>query len=540
MSENERINLLVDAYMHGEADEAQLRELLKIARTDHEAACRIATVIIIAARLHAEADVSFVAEIQALIEPRRAKSQFLPLVMDKTRAISSAKAHAFHSRPVQVKTRNAPRVTGRVTGRVSGPSSFWVHSSWAALAGMIVVVVAYITGWIFPPSRQGMPIARVNGETEAVVQHEGKTYRSNASADLYDGDVIQSGDERLSLTFLEDNTVIKLDSQSKIRLRTSETKKWVELLEGRADGVVTHQRAGHAIVMTTSDVEVHVIGTRLSVYKAENATGVDVYDGKVNMLRRRDATAIDIPAGFKVVDAPQTPAPLAIAKLDKVAEGLIAHWPFTGFGGGRGENLREAVHGGQVQIFGAPWNQDMDPSAFKFSGNGQYADYSNAPGLNFAAGDPFSYTGWFNTREPYGVLVSQRNLKDESADIDIGIGDVGAGTVPGRIMGLIRVDGAPLGMRANVTGNTVNDGAWHHFALIRESNGAIELYLDGTSQGRAGGSFSAGRISTTNRAFGSERFWSAINKPGYFMGQLKDIRVYDRALKSAEISSLLR
>lgn len=176
----------------------------------------------------------------------------------------------------------------------------------------------------------------------------------------------------------------------------------------------------------------------------------------------------------------------------------------------------------------------MKGTGLQFDGVGDYLDYGKSPALNFKVGAPFTFAGWVRTTRNNGPIVSQRNSKDGGADIDISVSD-------GGLHATVREGGGELGQPAAIHGGAVNDGTWRHFALTRDA-AAIELFLDGASQGKASGAQAGGAITTDMRALGSERYWA---KEGFmpqdqrfFQGAVDEFCVFGRALSAAEIREL--
>jgi hypothetical protein len=211
-----------------------------------------------------------------------------------------------------------------------------------------------------------------------------------------------------------------------------------------------------------------------------------------------------------------------------VVPGLLAYWALDEGGG-------NSAPGGQgATVHGGRWAQGVRGKALELDGTADYVDCGSAAALNFKAGAPFTVAGWVRTRRPLGTVVSFRNSKDGGAVLDLTI----AGGV---LQALVREDGKELGQHANVTGQKVADGEWHHFALTR-SGTTIELYLDGASQGQGRGPDSGGPITTDLRGLGSERVWArdGINPAAhrFLQGALDEVCVFGRALRPAEIKKL--
>src|SRR5262249_4703825 len=109
----------------------------------------------------------------------------------------------------------------------------------------------------------------------------------------------------------------------------------------------------------------------------------------------------------------------------------------------------------------------------------------------------------------------------------------------GKAKAQVRQDGNDVFGPTEVNSGTINDGDWHHLALLREGD-KIELFLDGVSQGRQSGSLSGGAITTDVRALGGERYWlnhSAFGDP-HFEGDMDEFCIFDRALMATEIAAL--
>jgi hypothetical protein len=213
--------------------------------------------------------------------------------------------------------------------------------------------------------------------------------------------------------------------------------------------------------------------------------------------------------------------------------GLLAYWALDEQSGAK---AADSAPGGAnaATVHGGKWVKGVRGGALELDGGKDYVDCGAAAGLNFQAGAPFTVTGWVRTARPLGTVVSFRHSKDGGPAIDLLI----AG---GALQGLVREDRKELGQHALVTGGRVADGQWHHFALTRTGT-AIELYLDGASQGRAVGRDAGGPITTDLRALGSERAWvqRGINPADhrFLQGALDEVCVFGRALSADEVKRL--
>jgi hypothetical protein len=558
---DEHLNALIEAYLHEEADEMQLKELAAWAEADLVVARRIGMTSMICARFRAESDASFVAETMAAASPRKGDSGFVRRVMEDvrqgggeqaTRLVLPVRAtekprtpqHPSHVAPaahrsgsrrsIAVETES---VQSHQSHRVVRGKRNWMWVAGGTLAAM--VMLSLFASFVLP-SGAGR-IARLTTQGNGgVIERDGHVIRVTSSADLENGDIVQSEQDSLRFRFFSDSTSIDLGTDTRVKIVLEENVRRLELLSGRLEAVVAHQAPGHSVKLTTSHAEVKVIGTRFSLRESDRFTRLEVQEGKVNMTRRQDGASLDVPAGMGSIATPTASAPMTLTKLDRVSDGLIAHYRFDE---SNGPTTEEQMGGSMAVLHGAKWTEGRNGSGLMFTGQ-DYVDFSNAPQINFGAGAPFTYSGWFKTTAHYGMILSQRNRGDEGADIDIAIGNNGGGVAAGKLMALVRPNGRMIAPYPQVTGGVVNDGAWHHFALTRDPEGTIELFLDGIAQGRSSNSVSKQAITTNMRAFGAERYWFEIASAHafntFFTGCLDDIRVYNRVLSSAEVQQLSR
>jgi hypothetical protein len=208
--------------------------------------------------------------------------------------------------------------------------------------------------------------------------------------------------------------------------------------------------------------------------------------------------------------------------------GAVAYWPLDE---AQGTAANDASGNGSVgRIVGGEWVQGVKGSAVRLGGKSDYVDLGSARQLNFGSAAAFTITGWVAARSN-GVLCSFRRQASIFPIIELSVRQ-------GRLAGWVRDDTSGFG-GARITGGSVNDGAWHHVALVRQTDGTIELFLDGASQGSSRGKSSGGPITTDLRALGCDRYLMATGKtPGFLAGDLDDFCVYNRAFTAAEITVL--
>jgi hypothetical protein len=215
--------------------------------------------------------------------------------------------------------------------------------------------------------------------------------------------------------------------------------------------------------------------------------------------------------------------------------GLIAYWDFDAqANAGQVKDL--SGRGNDATLHGTGLADGVRGRALQCNGRDAYCDLGDAPNLNFAAGAPFTIAGWVRTRAAAGTILSFRNTDNDGADIDITVEG-------GKLKALVRQNGG-LFPHAILSRGAVHDDAWHHFAVTRSPEGAIELFIDGDSQGKLTSNESEGAITTNLRALGSERYWlrkglkSVAGVPAFFVGSIDEVCIFDRVVPIEEIRTL--
>jgi transmembrane sensor len=82
---------------------------------------------------------------------------------------------------------------------------------------------------------------------------------------------------------LTDGSSVELNSRSRVRIRYTDARRDVDLLEGQALFRVAHNRA-RPFVVHSGTTSIRAVGTQFDVYRKRAATVVTVIDGKVEVL----------------------------------------------------------------------------------------------------------------------------------------------------------------------------------------------------------------------------------------------------------------
>jgi hypothetical protein len=213
-----------------------------------------------------------------------------------------------------------------------------------------------------------------------------------------------------------------------------------------------------------------------------------------------------------------------ITPVDPGAVGLQAHYEFEG---NTNDSSGNARHGAGI---GTTFVAGKIGQAVNLDG----LDYVEITGYKGILGSSaVTVTAWIRT--------SSTGTTDTGLDSTNAI--VGWGpNVAGQRFGF-RVDAGRLRAEhhgGNIQGDTlVSDGGWHHVAVTVQENATISypdviLYLDGTDDTRPTidtdpvfDLTAAEDVRIGSRPAGNDRF---------FMGQIDDVRIYDRALSPEEIA----
>jgi Concanavalin A-like lectin/glucanases superfamily len=210
--------------------------------------------------------------------------------------------------------------------------------------------------------------------------------------------------------------------------------------------------------------------------------------------------------------------------------GLIAYWPLNE---GQGASTLDETRKQPAVLHGGEWVQGIQGAALRFNGTSDYVELGDDARLNFGRGAPFTLAGWTATEADRGPICTFRKAN--------GFGVIGVLVVKGNLHGWVRDDNGGFG-GVQLDGGSIKDGKWHHFALTRQPDGTVELFLDARSQGKNVGKNTGGPITTDLRALASDRFVvaSGKNATAYLAGTINEVCLYDRVLAPAELGVLAR
>jgi len=223
--------------------------------------------------------------------------------------------------------------------------------------------------------------------------------------------------------------------------------------------------------------------------------------------------------------------------LPDVNTGLLAYYPFTGnTNDASGNNNNGSIVGGVTLTTDRLGNANK---AYSFDGSSGYITLNSVTKLNLGNSSS-SFSLWFNTTTPtipYTILSKQkRNSPYTGYDISL---------INSNNLNVEIIQDYSLSKTSdfNFTTNDIADGAWHHLVAVYESNNTCKLYIDNVLQSSYTLTGAIGDYNTdyANASFelgsrGSDNGTQA--GANFFKGKMDDVRVYNRALNSSDVSYL--
>jgi len=227
---------------------------------------------------------------------------------------------------------------------------------------------------------------------------------------------------------------------------------------------------------------------------------------------------------YKVSSDSQTPSIGGCS----LSSGLVAAWTFNG---NANDSSPSGMNGTVVGATLTTGQNGQPNSAYSFNGTNNYISLASSAPLNFTTGQ-FTVSAWVNmptlpaTGNPiwYDILSSTATF-----DWSVGINANASGV--GRLaMTKVNQIDAPYGP-------VVDSGGWKQVTAIYTygpSPSTVDYYLDGTFASTVNWNHSTqGQFAPATKRIGAR-----VSNSGFFKGSLDDLRVYDKALTAAEISSL--
>src|SRR6266511_3124695 len=215
----------------------------------------------------------------------------------------------------------------------------------------------------------------------------------------------------------------------------------------------------------------------------------------------------------------------------------ISHWKFDEPSGDIA--IDSATNGHTGTIIGAVRVVGKIEGALSFNGSGDYVFASDAQsgGTNGAGLDigtrNWTVAAWVNTTSS-GMVVTKMGFVGGSNPDGWGMSVSRNGTVGA----VIHKSGGGIVNIFSGDGATVNDGQWHHIAVVFDRDGSMTRYADGAPTGAQNSlaSLSGQSLDDTKQLRIGAR--DQAGDEIFFNGRIDDARVYARALSGEEIAAL--
>ena len=201
---------------------------------------------------------------------------------------------------------------------------------------------------------------------------------------------------------------------------------------------------------------------------------------------------------------------------------LVGWWKFDE---GTGATAGDSAGTNAGTINGSTWTANGScVNALQFNGTNNYIQLSNAANLTFGTG-PFTIAAYIKTVSTDRQLIF---MKYPTSNMGYSYGVFGGKVYLGMSEGSSDSSITSIG--------SVNDGAWHHVAGERDTDGTLRIYIDGVLDNTAPQLPLRNVTNTTGPRIGCD---TRPPGSGYFNGVIDEVRVYNSALTQAAIQSAM-
>ncbi len=205
-----------------------------------------------------------------------------------------------------------------------------------------------------------------------------------------------------------------------------------------------------------------------------------------------------------------------IAQEEDLSVGLLGHWSFDAGAGAVASDTSGYGHDGLL-LNGPQWVAGQEGQALAFDGSDDAMTVASAPALDSMAA--LTLSAWIQHAPGTGwrSIIDKRDVANDGYDLYV--------SSSSRLF--MRINNQTLQGSA-----VIDDGAWHHVVGIYDGN-QLQLFVDGVLDGSKSAS---GLSINTWRGLRLGENWEQGNS--YFAGAMDDVRIYGRALSSADVTAL--
>lgn len=204
-----------------------------------------------------------------------------------------------------------------------------------------------------------------------------------------------------------------------------------------------------------------------------------------------------------------------------VTTSLYAHWKFDETSGSNAAD--SSVNSSDGAVDGAAWTTGLDNNALSFDGSNDVVTFGTGPSLGGQT--DFTLSAWIKTSATTdGVIIQQRDVAGWNGEYVVSV--AADGTVHFMLYGNSAYQ-YDFGTTA-----TVNNGAWHHIVVIRDGEDGY-IYIDAAAP-----TTTTGTLRDLDATIGVGIGADIRDNGSYFNGLIDDVRIYNEALSSTDISAL--
>ena len=227
----------------------------------------------------------------------------------------------------------------------------------------------------------------------------------------------------------------------------------------------------------------------------------------------------------------RTLSPAEVSALYNWAPSPIGHWKLDENTGVQAFDTSGNNNTGTLTQ-GPLWSSGKIGSAVSFDGINDYITVTDNSTINFGSG-ALTISGWFKTSSSSNEYILEKDINAcTNASWLVGVTTAG-GCAAGKLDALIGTTSTSCAQEDMCSATTVNDGIWHHFALVRNPSATNYLYIDGKLDAQKtdqGGSTTNTQPITIGAANNDSGSYSS-----FFNGLIDEIRLYNYARTPKQI-----
>jgi len=270
-----------------------------------------------------------------------------------------------------------------------------------------------------------------------------------------------------------------------------------------------------------------VHGPRMKVPLPGQRASLEALSKRETLLRGLEARRVEELSGLEY-------DPAKAKELILRAPGATAAWKLSG-------SLEAATAvGGRLELHGGPAKWVAGPPSL----SGQAIQLDGKSSLQARKDDRLDITGsftvaaWVRTRSGIADIVSKYDWEAGQRAFVFGLGGEGdQNGRPGHLFAWVSSRAAAWSGGQIHSSFPVNDGSWHHVAVVFDAGKTFRLYIDGELDSKAKlVDKIPGQVAISSRRLAIGAGYTKSERPGkfFFEGSLADVRLYPRPFQSMD------